>query len=75
MSEKIEIKIVITPSLVEYFEAGMRKDHINYSATEELTRFMALVLNDTMSPLSSRMTGKEAIRLSYRSKAYADPIL
>lgn len=75
MSEKIEIKIVITPSLVDYFEAGMRKDHINYSATEELTRFMALVLNDTMSPLSSRMAGKEAIRLSYRSKAYADPIL
>jgi hypothetical protein len=29
MSEKIEIKIVKTPSLVEYFEAGMRKEHIN----------------------------------------------
>ena len=74
MSEKIEIKIVINSSLVEYFESVMRKDHITFSATEELTRFLALVLNDTIYPLSSSMTGKAEISLSYRPKAYADPI-
>jgi hypothetical protein len=52
----------------------MRKDHINFNATEKLTRFLSMVLNDTMYPLSSSMTGKEKIRLSFRPKAYADPI-
>lgn len=74
MSESIEIKIVIKPSLVEFFEAGMRKDHINYSAEEELTRFLAMVLNDTMYPLSSSISAQQEISLSYRPKAYADPI-
>jgi hypothetical protein len=52
----------------------MRKDHINFNATEELTLFLAMVLNDTRYPLSSSMTDKEEIRLSFRPKAYADPI-
>jgi hypothetical protein len=74
MSKNIEIKLIINPSLREYFEAGMRKEHINFSAAEELTRFLALILNDTMYPLSSSMTGKAEISLSYRPRAYADPI-
>ncbi len=74
MSESIEIKIVIDPSLVKYFEEGMNKSHIDCSATEELTEFLAMILNDSMYPMASRKVSQQEIHLSYRPKAYADPI-
>jgi len=74
MSASIEIKIIIKPSLRKYFEAGIRKDHINFSAEEQLARFLAVLLNDTSYPLSSCIAGQQEISLSYRPKAYAEPI-
>ena len=74
MAENIEIKIVIDPSLVTYFEEGVSKRHIDYSATEELTEFLASVLNDTIYPIASSKTSEQEIHLSYRPKSFADPI-
>ena len=74
MSEAFEIKIVIDPSLVEYFEEGMHRQHIDYSTTEEITRFLATILNDSMYPIVSSQTGSGEIHLNYRPRAYADPI-
>lgn len=53
MTENIEIRIVIDPSLVNYFEEGMGKRHIDCSAAEEITEFLTVVLNDTMYPITS----------------------
>ena len=74
MSENIEVRIVVDPSLVKYFEEGMRKSHVDCSTTEELTEFLALVLNDTMYPIASSKTSEREIHLSYRPKSFADPI-
>ena len=74
MTEKIEIKIVIEPSLTQYFEEGMRKSHINCSTTEELTEFLAAVLNDSLYPIASKKTNEQEIHLSYRPRSFADPI-
>ena len=74
MTESIEIKIVIEPSLSKYFEEGMSKSHINCSTTEELTEFLAAVLNDSMYPIASKKTNEQEIHLSYRPRSFADPI-
>ena len=74
MSEQIELRIVIDPSLVEYFEDGMRQDHIDCSTEDEMTEFLATILNDTMYPIVSRKTSAQEIHLSYRPRSFADPI-
>ena len=74
MSEAIEIKLIIDPSLVEYFEEGIRKRHIDLSTAEEMTEFLAMVLNDTLYPIASMQTGEQEIHLNYRPRAFADPI-
>ena len=74
MSESIEIQIVVDPSLVEYFEEGMRKRHINCSAKEEMCAFLAMILNDSIYPMASSKTNDHEIHISYRPKAYANPI-
>ena len=74
MSESIEIRVVIEPSLAKYFEEGMSKGHIDCSIKEEMTEFLAMVLNDSMYPITSSKTSDQKIHLSYRPKAYADPI-
>lgn len=74
MTESIEIKIVIDPSLIKYFEEGMSKRHIDCSTTEELTEFLAAVLNDSMYPIASKQTSEQEIHLSYRPRSFADPI-
>ena len=74
MSESIELKIVIDPSLTQYFLEGMSKRHIDCSITEELTEFLAAVLNDSMYPIASKKTSEQEIHLSYRSRSFADPI-
>lgn len=74
MPEAFEIRVVIDPSLVEYFEEGMRRQHIDYSTSEEITRFLAMILNDSMYPIVSSQTNPGEIHLNYRPRAYADPI-
>ncbi len=74
MSEAIEIKIIIDPSLVEYFEDGMRKQHIDLSTAEEMTGFLAMILNDSMYPIASSVSDTQEIHLNYRPRAFADPI-
>jgi hypothetical protein len=74
MSESIEIKILIAANLFEYFAEGIQKRHIEYSTTEEITRFLAMILNDSMYPIAVTKTGDREIQLSYRPRAFADPI-
>ena len=74
MSEDIEVRIVIDPSLAMYFEEGMSKRHIDCSTTEERTEFLAMVLNDTMYPIASRKAGEQEVHLSYHPRSFADPI-
>jgi hypothetical protein len=74
MSENIEIRVVIDSSLVKFFAEGMRRRHIDISIQEELTEFLAMLLNDTMYPIISSKTGDDKIYLSYRPRAFADPI-
>jgi len=74
MSENIEIRIVVDPSLVKYFEEGMRERHINRCAKEEMCEFLAMNLNDSIYPMASKQTNDHEIHLSYRPKAYANPI-
>ena len=74
MAEQIELKIVIDPSLVEYFEEGMRQNHIDCTTAEEMTEFLAAILNDTMYPIVSRKTDDHEIHLNYRPRSFADPI-
>jgi hypothetical protein len=74
MSEKIEISIVIDPSLVRYFEEGMNERHIGCSVTEEITEFLTVVLNDTLYPIASSKNCDQEVHLSYRPKSFADPI-
>ncbi len=74
MSENIEIRIVIDPSLADYFAEGLRKRHIDLSAAEEMTEFLARILNDSLYPMTSNITGRQEIRLCYQPKSFADPI-
>jgi len=74
MSEQVTVRVVIDEPLVKYFEEGMARSHVECSAEEELTEFLAMILNDTMYPMSSRRVGEREIHLTYRPKAYADPI-
>lgn len=74
MSETIEIKIVIDPSLVKFFEDGMSKRHIDFSTAEEVTEFLTMVLNDTIYPIASSKSSDQEIHLNYRPRAFADPI-
>ena len=74
MSENIEIRLVIKPSLVKFFEEGMSKRHIDFSTAEEITSFLEMVLNDSMYPIASSQTGDQEISLNYRTKSFADPI-
>ena len=74
MTENIEIRIVIDPSLVNYFEEGMSKRHIDCSAAQEITEFLTVVLNDTMYPITSSKKSEQEIHLNYRPKSFADPI-
>jgi len=74
MSEQIELRIVIDPSLVEYFEEGMRQNHIYCSTAVEMAEFLATILNDTMYPIASNKTNEQDIHLSYRPRSFADPI-
>jgi len=74
MSKNIEIKIVIDPPLVKYFEEGMSKRGIDFSVAEEMAEFLATVLNDSSYPITSIKTDKQEIHLNYRPKSFADPI-
>ena len=74
MSERLEIKIVIDPSLAKYFEEGMNKRHINCSLSAEMAEFLALILNDSMYPIATSKTSDKEIPLSYRPRSFADPI-
>ena len=74
MSENIEIRVVIDSSLVRFFAEGMRRRHIDLSIQEELTEFLAMVLNDTMYPIITSKIGDHEIHLGYRPRAFADPI-
>lgn len=74
MSKNIEIKIVIEPALAKYFEDGINKRAIDVGVTEEITEFLAMVLNDSIYPIASIQTGQQEIHLNYRPKSFADPI-
>jgi hypothetical protein len=74
MSDNIEIKIVIDSALVKYFEDGMSKRNIDGSVPEEVTEFLAAVLNDSIYPIVSTKAGNQEIHLNYRPKSFADPI-
>ncbi|MEA3362668.1 MAG: hypothetical protein U9Q61_05295 [Thermodesulfobacteriota bacterium] len=74
MSESIEIKIIIDPSLANYFEDGIREAHSTLSVTEEMTEFLAMILNDSIYPMTSSKTNEQEIHLNYQPKSFADPI-
>jgi len=74
MSGTVEIRIVVDAPLVQYFEDGIRKDHLAVSVEEELVQFLATLLGETNYPMSSRKVGEKEIHLGYRPKAFADPI-
>ncbi|WP_321366187.1 hypothetical protein [uncultured Desulfuromusa sp.] len=74
MSKNIEIKIVIEPPLAKYFEDGINKRDIDIGVAEEITEFLATVLNDSIYPIESAKTDPQEIHLTYRPKSFADPI-
>lgn len=74
MSEGVEIRVILAPSLVEYFEEGMHKRHIELDTAEELTEFLVDLLNDSIYPIESHFTGPREITLDYRQRPFADPI-
>ena len=74
MSKNIEIKIVIDPPLAKYFEEEMNKRTMNFSVAEEITAFLATVLNDSAYPITSIKSDMQEIHLNYRPKSFADPI-
>ena len=73
LSRFIEISLLWT-QIPQYFEEGMIKSHLDCSTTEEMTEFLASILNDTMYPIASSKTSGQEIHLSYRPKSFADPI-
>jgi hypothetical protein len=74
MPESVELKIVVEASLVRCFDEGASKRHLDCSATQEMTEFLAMVLNDSMYPLASRKADEQESHLSCRPKSYADPM-
>jgi hypothetical protein len=74
MTKNIEIRIVIDPSIVNYFEEGMSKRHIDCSAAEEITEFLTVVLNDMMYPITSSKKSEQEVHLNYHPRSFADPI-
>lgn len=74
MSKNIEIKIVIEPALAKYFEDGINKRDIDVGVAEEITEFLATVLNDSAYPLVSTKTASQEIHLNYQPRSFADPI-
>jgi len=74
MFEPVTIKIVVDAPLVQYFEEGIRKDHVDASTEELLVEFLTNLLGETNYPMSARREGDREVHLSYRSKAFADPI-
>ena len=74
MSEQIELRVVIDPSLVKYFEEGMSKNHIDCSTATETAEPLATILNDTMYPIVTDMTSEQEIHPGYRPRSFADPI-
>lgn len=72
MTDKFVINLSIDASLVKYFiEAGHETEAF---ATDDIVAFLAAFLNDTRYPLAAKRTGEHDIELSYRLRAYADPI-
>jgi len=74
MAEGIEITIVVDAPLVQYFEEGIRKDHVDATTGQLLSEFLANLLGETNYPMSARLKNEREIHLSYRPKAFADPI-
>lgn len=68
------VSLLIDPQLLDYFRQGMQRDHLAGDPQEELVAFLAVVLNDTAYPIEAHLTETEEIMLSYRPRAFADPI-
>lgn len=72
MPGKMIISLCVDSSLSEYFAAAGHASDVD--AKDSLVAFMASFLNDTRYPLAACRTGEREILLSYRLKAFADPI-
>lgn len=72
MSDKMVISLRIDSSLTDYFAKAGHATEENAEAC--LVDFLANFLNDTRYPLTASRTGKQEILLSYRLKAFSDPI-
>jgi len=64
-----QITLQINKSLLAYF-----RDHTEGDPLQELTLFLANVLNDTAYPIEAHQLETGEIKLSYQPRAFADPI-
>jgi len=71
MTEQVTTKLMVDESLIKYFKEGMSRNHVECSPAEELTEFLAMILNNTTYPSSSGRAGEQEIHLNYRPKVYA----
>ena len=69
-----QLTLQIDASLINYFRDGMQRDRIEGDPLQELTLFLANVLNDTAYPIEAHHLESGAIKLSYQPRAFADPI-
>lgn len=72
MAEKLTINLSIDTSLVNYFMKAGHQDEEHVASC--LVDFLASFLNDTRYPLAAQRTGEKEIELTYRLRAFADPI-
>ena len=74
MAQDMEIKIVVDSSLLAHFKEGLRYQRSKNLPEDEITKLVALMLNDSSYPIEAHKTGEREIHISYHLRSFSQPI-
>ncbi len=74
MSDHLEIRVVVEPSLVRHFQEGLESTKTPGDPDAHIVNLIASILNGSSYPVASRITGHSEISISYHLRSFSNPI-
>lgn len=74
MSDALEVKIVVAPSLLNHVKEGLAQQHSRADPQNRIIDLLTLILNGSEFPIDAERTKSGAIHVAYHLRSFSQPI-
>ena len=74
MSDSLEIKLVVTPSLLNQVREGLDREGANTAPGDWTVNLVTAILDGSEFPVEARRTAERTIRVSCHLRSFSQPL-